>query len=138
MSEPRTPQVPMVDQNGQPFYPLTQYNQIVMPGGGRWDGNPGSSVELDATLKVPGKAADAGAVGAAVNELKNDKVANSGWTADKYLGTDADGNVIVKDAYSLPTASADVLGGVKVGNGLTIDANGVLSLNVANASGVSF
>lgn len=72
MSEPRTPQVPMVDQNGQPFYPLTQYNQIVMPGGGRWDGNPGSSVELDETLKEAGKAADAAAVGAAVNELKTE------------------------------------------------------------------
>lgn len=41
-------------------------------------------------------------------------------------------------AYTLPTASASVLGGVKVGSGLAIDANGVLSLNVSNASGVSF
>lgn len=40
--------------------------------------------------------------------------------------------------YTLPTASASVLGGVRVGTGLTIDANGVLSLNVSNASGVSF
>ena len=38
MSEPRTPQVPMIDKHGDPFYPLTQYNQIVMPDGGRWDG----------------------------------------------------------------------------------------------------
>ena len=41
-------------------------------------------------------------------------------------------------AYTLPTASTSVLGGVKVGSGLSIDANGVLSLNVTNASGVSF
>ena len=41
-------------------------------------------------------------------------------------------------AYTLPTASASVLGGVKVGTGLAIDDNGVLSLNVSNASGVSF
>ena len=41
-------------------------------------------------------------------------------------------------AYTLPNASTSVLGGVKVGTGLAIDANGVLSLNVANASGVSF
>lgn len=40
-------------------------------------------------------------------------------------------------AYSLPTASATVLGGVKVGSGLTI-TNGVLSLDVSNANGVSF
>lgn len=40
--------------------------------------------------------------------------------------------------YTLPIASATQLGGVKVGSGLAIDENGVLSLNVANASGVSF
>lgn len=39
---------------------------------------------------------------------------------------------------SLPIATSETLGGVKVGNGLSIDVNGVLSLNVANASGVSF
>ena len=44
----------------------------------------------------------------------------------------------IPSAYTLPTASASVLGGVKVGTGLTIDENGALSLNVSNASGVSF
>ena len=39
---------------------------------------------------------------------------------------------------SLPVASTSTLGGVKVGTGLAIDANGVLSLDVASASGVSF
>lgn len=39
---------------------------------------------------------------------------------------------------SLPKASSSTLGGVKVGSGLSIDANGVLSLDVASASGVSF
>lgn len=116
MSEPRTPQVPMVDQNGQPFYPLTQYNQIVMPGGGRWDGNPGSSVELDTTLKVAGKAADAKATGDALSELKNE----------------------IPAPYSLPTASATVKGGVMVGNGLAIDENGVLSLALPDLDEVSY
>lgn len=32
-----------------------------------------------------------------------------------------------KDLYSLPVAGADTLGGVKVGSGLTMDENGVLS-----------
>ena len=40
--------------------------------------------------------------------------------------------------YTLPTASASQLGGIKVGNGLAIDANGVLSLNVPNGNEVSF
>ena len=48
MSEPRTPQVPMVDRNGEPFYPLTQYNQIVMPDGSRWNGE-GGGAQIDDT-----------------------------------------------------------------------------------------
>lgn len=122
MSEPRTPQVPMVDQNGQPFYPLTQYNQIVMPDNSRWDGSTGSAVELDTTLKVGGKAADAKVTGDALNELKNEK-------ADKTE---------IPAPYSLPTASATVKGGVMVGNGLAIDANGVLSLALADGDEVSY
>ena len=34
----------------------------------------------------------------------------------------------------LPTASASVLGGIKIGTGLSIDANGVLSANVSSQS----
>ena len=36
--------------------------------------------------------------------------------------------------YSLPTAAAGTLGGVKVGSNLAIDANGVLSGNYSNAT----
>lgn len=36
--------------------------------------------------------------------------------------------------YSLPTASATVLGGVKVGEDLQIDENGVLTTNIQNAT----
>lgn len=39
---------------------------------------------------------------------------------------------------SIPIASASTLGGVKVGNGLAIDANGVLSLDVVNGNLVSY
>ena len=48
------------------------------------------------------------------------------------------GGSSAESSYTLPTASSSTLGGVKVGTGLAIDANGVLSLDVANASGVSF
>ena len=51
----------------------------------------------------------------------------------KLDGVDAGAN-----AYTLPTASASTLGGVKVGNGLAIDANGVLSLDITNGDGVSY
>lgn len=37
--------------------------------------------------------------------------------------------------YTLPTASSDTLGGVKVGNGLSIDSDGVLSATGGSSSG---
>lgn len=40
--------------------------------------------------------------------------------------------------YTLPPATASTLGGVKVGSGLAIDANGVLSLGLTDVDGVSF
>ena len=115
MSEPRTPQVPMVDGNGEPFYPLTQYNQIVMPDGSRWDGK-GGGAQIDDT------------------SASTEKVYSSQKTQYELDQLSEQ----IPDPYTLPNASSSVLGGVKVGNGLTIDSNGVLSLNVSNASGVSF
>lgn len=40
---------------------------------------------------------------------------------------------VVYSVYDLPTASASILGGVKVGTGLSIDANGVLTVSEADA-----
>ena len=65
------------------------------------------------------------------------KLKLSGAVTAEYDGS-AEVSVEIPTAYILPNASASVLGGVKVGSGLAIDENGVLSLNVANASGVSF
>ena len=76
----------------------------------------------DTTLKEAGKAADAGAVGTALSELKNEK-------ADKSE---------IPAPYSLPTASATVKGGVMVGDGLAIDENGVLSLALPDLDEVSY
>lgn len=61
------------------------------------------------------------------------QIANSNYHQDLRLDA-----LEAANRYTLPTASTSVLGGVKVGSGLTIDANGVLSLNVSNASGVGF
>lgn len=69
---------------------------------------------------------------AKANEADLAKVAKSG----SY--NDLTNKPTIPAAYTLPTASASVLGGVKVGTGLAIDENGVLSLSVSNASGVSF
>ena len=44
-------------------------------------------------------------------------------------------DIIVPTQYTLPKASASVLGGIKVGTGLSIDANGVLSVGTIDMSG---
>lgn len=41
-------------------------------------------------------------------------------------------------SYSLPTASSSTLGGIKVGSGLAIDANGVLSVNIPTVGNTGF
>ena len=46
------------------------------------------------------------------------------------------GNTIYE--YTLPAASANTLGGIKVGSGLTIDANGVLSVSGGTSGGDEF
>jgi hypothetical protein len=43
-----------------------------------------------------------------------------------------------QNTYSLPVASGNVLGGIKVGSGLAIDANGVLSLDIPTVGNVGF
>ena len=56
-----------------------------------------------------------------------------GSTQYRIITSSSDGGIYyknnnyVKPSYELPTASANTLGGVKVGSGLSIDANGVLS-----------
>ena len=54
------------------------------------------------------------------------------------VGVDDAGGLWTMAWGTLPIASPTTLGGVKVGTGLTIAENGVLSLNVPSASGVSF
>ena len=75
-----------------------------------------------------------------ISKLNEAKANNADLAAVAKSGRydDLTGKPTIPSAYTLPTASASVLGGVKVGTGLTIDENGVLSLNVSNASGVSF
>lgn len=54
---------------------------------------------------------------------------NSQGTADSYLKNDGAGTLTWGNLsnFTLPTASTTVLGGVKVGNNLSIDGSGVLS-----------
>lgn len=86
----------------------------------------------------------------AQNVYKNGVLTSSSntllWNAGDVLLFAYQSNVISGWCYvggssaesTLPVASTTTLGGVKVGSGLAIDANGVLSLDVSNANGVSF
>ena len=120
--------------NGQSYDGSAAVEVNVEAGGG------GSTVELDTTLTQSGKAADAKAVGDKLSALNEAKANNSDLASVAKSGSynDLTNKPTIPSAYTLPTASASVLGGVKVGSGLAIDENGVLSLNVSNASGVSF
>ena len=100
MSDPRTPQVPMVDENGKPFYPLTQYNQIVMPDGSRWDGK-GGGAQIDDTSASTEKVYSSQKVEAIASQLSQQKANKAGWTAGKNVVTDAEGNITTEDK---PTA----------------------------------
>ena len=59
----------------------------------------------------------------------------NGTTLSLYKGDGTFESVVTQDTiYTLPKASATVLGGIKVGTNLSIDANGVLSANDTNVS----
>lgn len=75
----------------------------------------------------------------ALGSVTNSILDNGAVTTDKLGNGSVTVAKLANDAiYTLPVATADILGGVKVGTGLAIDANGVLSLNVPVATGVSF
>ena len=89
-----------------------------------------------------GSAAKSVSIPTIPESLKNpNKLILSGAVTAEYDGS-AEVSVEIPtgggSAYELPIASPATLGGVKVGTGLTIAENGVLSLNVPSASGVSF
>lgn len=80
-----------------------------------------------------GSKADSSAVNASL-DAKVDKVAGAGLMTDqeraKLAAIEAGAN-----AYTLPVATAETLGGIKVGDNLTINAEGILSA-ISEASGV--
>ena len=68
---------------------------------------------------------------------KVDAVSGKGLSTNDYTDTEKTKLAGIAEGannYSLPTAAANTLGGVKVGTNLAIDANGVLSGNYSNAT----
>lgn len=95
----------------------------------------GSSVEVDATLTKAGMAADAAAVGERIEGL-SEEIVNLDRTAVKSVNgktgavtlSASDVGALPEDTvipapYTLPAATADTLGGVKVGEGLQMDGD---------------
>lgn len=85
-----------------------------------------SSVSGLATVATSGSAADL------TGTLSASRLPTSGVTAGTYTSVtvDATGRVTAGSSpagYTLPTATASVLGGVKIGSGISIDGNGVIS-----------
>ena len=71
---------------------------------------------------------------------KVDKVDGKGLSTNDYTTDEKNklsGVELGANNYSLPTATTDVLGGIKVGNGLTVDENGVLSVDEVTEETVS-
>ncbi len=69
---------------------------------------------------------------------KVDKINGKGLSTNDYTTEEKNKlNRIEENAnnYSLPIASSTVLGGIKIGSGLSIDSNGVLSSNVPSLEG---
>ena len=91
-------------------------------------GGSGGGVQVDETLSKAGYAADAAAVGDALNKQSKaiaNKTDKAGWTPDKYIGTDENGNLIAKDA---PVGGGT--GTVKSVNGNAPDENGNVTVEV--------
>ena len=69
-----------------------------------------------------------------------DKINGKGLSTNDYTTEEKNKlNGIEENAnnYSLPIASSTILGGIKIGSGLSIDSNGVLSSNGGGSSDLS-
>lgn len=72
---------------------------------------------------------------------EKDKLAAISANAKNVAASDTNGNIKIDNAetvvYTLPTATADVKGGVSVGTGLSVDASGKLSNAITKVSQLS-
>lgn len=83
-----------------------------------------TELSMSSTNPVQNKTITAALSNLDIDIATNDEIDNALNLAGSGGGSSGGGN------YTLPTASGTVLGGVKVGSGLTINTNGVLSADV--------
>ena len=98
------------------------------------------TVELDTTLTVEGKAADAKATGDKIAEI-NDQLAELKEGGGNPVDVQINGTSIVESGVAnIPLAAHDKVGVLKIGGvsyGLYIGANGVLTLSPASQSDIA-
>ncbi len=82
--------------------------------------------------KLAAKAFDSTSISNRINLKANTSSLATVATSGSY--NDLTNKPTVPDAYSLATASASTLGGIKVGSNLSIDDNGVLSASSSNSA----
>lgn len=90
--------------NGRGFFKIGE------GGGGKDSSSYSSTTQIDTNI-------------VSVNKLNGGKTV---WVFDGVVGGNSGGGT----SYTLPTASASVLGGVKIGSGLSIDGTGVLTADI--------
>lgn len=106
-----------------------------------------TSVFRDGTLTGDGNATQ---LGLADNAVTAAKVANGTLIPSKFsglVGNGSSGDVLTSNgsggftwaapSFSLPTATAGALGGVRVGSGLSIDGSGILSVTGGSSANLS-
>lgn len=102
---------------------LTGNRNIIVPNNGKWEIYNGCAGAFTLTIKTSG--------GSGIVIAAGDRA---------LLRADGTNVVLIATAsgsYTLPTASAGTLGGVKVGSGLSIDGAGVLSASATNPNTLS-
>lgn len=145
IQNPERLKVPLKDKDGY-FYPITSYNQIVMPDGTFWDGQASggegtvksvNSKEADENGNVELTAEDIGAIPSSFGSGENAVTFEVNEDA-VLVRKDAAGNeYAIYDEGNKPTA-ADV-GALSINlDGDVVDGTGIVKINADTLQGMTF
>ena len=110
--------------------------------GSHWTNSPAPADSIGSVVAAPdsgvyantsGDVVTIGGIDATTTVKGVVRFATAQEITDGAAGVVVSANDLKNSAYELPIASASVLGGIKVGGGLTIDGDGVLSANLEGA-----
>ena len=107
---------------------LTTWSSFSSGGGGGATGPTGPAGSSGAASTVTGPTGSAGSASTVTGPTGATGAGGSAGAASTVSGpTGSTGPTGATSAYSLPTASDSVLGGIKIGSGLSIDGSGVVT-----------